>query len=103
MQLLESAKLRFPVDFVIWHFVRAAQVGSPRLRRAAAKGCLKSLKTTLVGSSATSTTPPSVTWNLHLASESLFLDGKSLGLEEDHTRATHEYTGQRTSRGFDSS
>ena len=29
MQLLESAKLRFPVDFVIWHFVCAAQVGSP--------------------------------------------------------------------------
>ena len=29
MQLLGSAKLRFPVDLVIWHFVCAAQVGSP--------------------------------------------------------------------------
>jgi hypothetical protein len=103
MQLLESAELRVPVDLVIWHFVCAAQVGSPRLRRAAEKGCLQSLKTTLVRSSATSVTPPSVTLNLCLASESLFLDGKSPGLEEEHTRSTHEYTGQRISRGFDSS
>ena len=29
MQLLESAELRVPVDLVIWHFVCAAQVGSP--------------------------------------------------------------------------
>ena len=38
MQLLGSAKLRFPVDLVIWHFVCAAQVGSPHPKRDGREG-----------------------------------------------------------------
>ena len=97
MQLLEPAKLRCPVDLVIWHFVCAAHVVSPRLRRAVPKGCLNTVNTTWVKSSDTSMTPPSVTWKRCLASASLFLDSKSPGLEKEHTRSTHEYTTQRTS------